>query len=51
MPAAKADLDEAIDTLRSTTDAKKLLSAGYFARGRHWAKRDKVPMHSAVRKR
>ena len=33
---AKEDLDEAIDALRSTTDAKKLLSAGYFARGKHW---------------
>jgi hypothetical protein len=42
MPGARSDLDEAIDALRSTTDAKKLLSAGYFARGRHWAKRDKV---------
>ena len=50
MDGAKKDLDEAISTLRSTIDAKKLLSAGYFARGRHWAKRQKVPMHSTGRR-
>ena len=41
MDGARDDLNEAIDALKSTVVSKKLLSAGYFARGRHWVKREK----------
>ena len=35
---AEEDLNDAIDTLKSTPGAKRLLSAGFFARGRHWVR-------------
>lgn len=37
--SAEEAYDDAIDALKHTKASKRLLSAGYFARGRHWIRR------------